>query len=228
MGETTAAQDTPAASAIDEAGLPAVTTRGLLLGSGPRFARDAFGPVLAFYVVWKVAGLTAGILASTVVSLAAWRYERGKGRPGLMALASLGLVLVQAGIGLAADDAKVFLGQPVLVNGVYGLVFVVSAVVGRPLAGVFAGEMYPFPAEVRESVTFRRVFGRVSLAWGAYLLARSALRLLTLTTFSVDAFLGINLVSGVPLTAALMSWSVWYAGRAFRRSEEWGWAFAPA
>lgn len=26
-----------------------VTVKGLLLGGGPRFARDAFGPVLAFY-----------------------------------------------------------------------------------------------------------------------------------------------------------------------------------
>lgn len=218
----------PAASAIEEAGLPAVTTRALLLGSGPRFARDAFGPVLAFYLVWKVAGLVPAIAASTVVSVLAWRHERGRGRPGVLARVSLGIVVLQAVIGLAADDARVFLAQPVLVNAAYGLVFAGSAVLGRPLAGVFAGEMYPFPPEVRASATFRRVFGRVSLAWGAYLLVRSALRLLTLTMLSVDAFVGINLVTGVPLTVALMSWSVWYAGRGFRRSEEWGWAFAPA
>ena len=31
----------------------------ILLGSGPRFARDAFGPVLAFYVVYKISGLAS-------------------------------------------------------------------------------------------------------------------------------------------------------------------------
>jgi hypothetical protein len=39
----------------------------LLLGSGPRFARDALGPVLAFYAVWKFWGLLAGIVAGTLV-----------------------------------------------------------------------------------------------------------------------------------------------------------------
>ena len=34
--------------------LPPITAKGILLGNGPRFARDAFGPVLAFYVLWKL------------------------------------------------------------------------------------------------------------------------------------------------------------------------------
>ena len=40
-----------------------VSFGALLLGSGPRFARDALGPVLAFYVAWKLAGLLAGVVA---------------------------------------------------------------------------------------------------------------------------------------------------------------------
>jgi hypothetical protein len=42
---------------------PKVTVLGLLLGSGPRFARDALGPVLVFYVGWKLLRLTARSLA---------------------------------------------------------------------------------------------------------------------------------------------------------------------
>ena len=82
--------------------------------------------------------------------------------------------------------------------------------------------MYPFPDEVRESATFRLVFGRVSLMWGGYLLARSALRLATLQGASVEAFLLVNAVTGLPLTAALLAWSTWYGVRGFRTSEEWG------
>lgn len=37
-----------------------VTVKGLLLGGGPRFARDAFGPVLAFYLGWKLVDLVRG------------------------------------------------------------------------------------------------------------------------------------------------------------------------
>jgi hypothetical protein len=43
---------------------------------------------------------------------------------------------------------------------------------------------------------------------------------------SVDAFVIVNVVTGFPITVGLMSWSVWYITRFFRRSEEWGPALA--
>ena len=75
---------------------------------------------------------------------------------------------------------------------------------------------------MKSSETFRRVFSRVSLAWAAYLLARSALRLIALSRVSVEGFIVVNVVTGIPFTAALMAWSIWYGVRGFRRSEEWG------
>ena len=205
-----------------------VRARDILLGSGPRFARDAFGPLLLFYVGWKVAGLAAGILAATALAVVAWRWEVRRERPGVMARVGLVLVLLQAAIGLLADDARVYLAQPVLISAVYGLVFLGSALIGRPLAGTFAKEMYDFPDEVRASDTFRRVFGRVSLAWGVYLVARSVVRMLVLARSGVDAFILVNFLTGFPFMTALITWSVWYGIRGFRRSEEWGWAFAEA
>jgi hypothetical protein len=178
-----------------------------------------------FYAGWKLSGLVVGVVAATVVGLGAYAYERHRERPGVMARVALAFVLVQAAVGLAAGSAKVYLAQPVLLNGALGLAFLVSVFAGRPLAGAFAAEMYPFPPQVRESATFRRVFTGVSLAWAVYLLARSSLRLFTLS-LSVDAFVAVNVATGFPVSAALMSWSVWYGVRGFRRSEEWGWALA--
>ena len=109
-----------------------------------------------------------------------------------------------------------------IANAAYGVAFLVSVPLGRPLAGVFASETYPFPPEVKNSATFRRVFSWVSLVWAFYLLARSALRLATLTQASVDVFIVVNVLSGIPFTAALMTWSIWYGLRGFRRSDEWG------
>ena len=43
--------------------MPPVRARDLLLGSGPRLARDAFGPMLVFYVGWRLWGLVLGIVA---------------------------------------------------------------------------------------------------------------------------------------------------------------------
>ena len=214
------------ASAAEAAlqGAQQVSVKSIMLGSGPRFARDAFGPVLAFYIGWKVLGLVAGIVLATGMSVLAYRHERKNERMGRMPLLSLGFVIVQAIVGLVSRSATAYLAQPDLLSGVFGVAFIVSTWVSKPLAGVFAEEMYPFPKEVKESRTFLRVFSRISLVWGVYQILRSATRLLTLTKVGVDAFVLIQFVTGVPITAALMSWSIWYGVRGFRNSDEWGWA----
>ena len=182
-------------------------------------------PVLFFYAGWKLSGLLVGVLLATAVGIGAYLYERHRERPGLVARIALLFVFVQGTVGLMAGSAKVYLAQPVVLNGVLGLVFLVSTLRGRPFAGMFAEELYPFPPEVKASETFKAAFSRVSLAWAAYLLARSALRLFMLTK-SVDAFVVMNVATGFPIMSGLMAWSVWSITRAFRRSEEWGWALA--
>lgn len=202
--------------------MPPVTTRDLLLGSGPRLARDAFGPMLAFYVGWRAMGLVAGITIATMASLAALWSEQRQGRRGLMARVGLVFVVIQAAVGLVTGSEQLYLAQPVLVSGLYGLAFLGSIVIRRPLTAAFAEEMYPFPDFVRESETYRRAFSNISLVWGVYLLGRTVLRLATLADSSVEAFMVVNLVTGAPVTAFLLSWSVWYGVRYFRRSDEWG------
>lgn len=209
-----------------EAALTAASTlgvRSLLFGNGPRFAGDAFGPVLGFYAGWKLAGTVVGIGVATVVGVVAWYAERRRERPGAVAVLSLCFVFVQAGVGLAFGSARVYLAQQVFLSAGLGLAFLISVVVRRPLAGLFAQDIFPFPEEVRTSATFRRVFARISLAWGVYQLLRSTIRLSALARSTIDAYLLVNLVTGV-FVVALMAWSIWYAVRAFRHSEEWGWA----
>src|SRR5207245_859511 len=112
--------------------------------------------------------------------------------------------------------------RPRVTIGASGLAFLGSVMIGRPLAAVFAQETYPFPPEVKASRTFRRVFSRISLVWAAYLLLRTGLRFVALLRSSVELYLVINVLTGIPFTAALMSWSIWYGVRSFRRSQEWG------
>ncbi len=224
MATTAEVGDVPTLPVIpdEDFSLPPVRVRDVLLGSGPRMVRDASAPLLAFYLGWQVAGLLAGIALSTAAALAGLAYERSKERSGLMAQIQLGLILVQALVGIVSGSEKLFLAQPVLISAGWGLAFIGSALIGRPLVAAFAEDMYPFPDEVRQSVTYRQVFTHISLVWGVYLLGRSLLRLDTLTESTVGAFVAVNLVTGIPLTTALMGWSVWYAVRFFRRSDEWG------
>jgi intracellular septation protein A len=199
-----------------------VSVRTLLLGSGPRFARDAILPFAVFYLGWKFVNLPTGIVAATATTVAAYIWERRQARSGLAAAIGLSIALVQALVGLASGSAKWYFAPPVVVNAGYGLAFLLSVLIGRPLAGVFASDTYPFPPAVKASRTFRRVFSRVSLVWAVYLLSRSALRLIALARVSVEAFIVVNVVTGIPFTAAIMAWSIWYGVRGFRRSDEWG------
>jgi hypothetical protein len=113
------------------------------------------------------------------------------------------------------------LAQPVILNLGLGLVFLITTLRGKPFAGQFAEELYPFPPEAKESDTFKHAFSRVSIAWAVYFLLRSIIRLYMLK-WSVDAFVIVNIVTGFPIVVGLMSWSVWYITRSFRRSAEWG------
>jgi Protein of unknown function (DUF3159) len=207
--------------ASGEHGLTEPSFRSILLAGAPRFAREAFGPVAAFYVGWKLGNLVVGIVLASVVGIALDLYERRRGRAGALALVSVAFVLVQAVVGIVADSAVVYLAQPVLVSAIWGLANIGSAIVGRPLAGVFADAWYPFPPEVRESRTYRRIFGIESIVWGAYLLARSGIRMVVLTSASIGSFAAVQVATGVPFTIALVAWSVWYATRGFERSTEW-------
>jgi hypothetical protein len=206
---------------IPERDLPEPGFRSIALAGAPRFAREAFGPVAVFYLGWKLGNLAVGIVLAGAVGIALDLYERRRGRAGALALVSVAFVLVQAVVGLVADSAVVYLAQPVLVSAIWGLANIGSAVIGRPLAGVFADAWYPFPPEVKASRTYRRVFGIESIGWGVYLLARSGVRMFVLTSEGVGAFVAVQFVTGIPFTLALVAWSIWYATRAFERSTEW-------
>jgi hypothetical protein len=96
------------------------------------------------------------------------------------------------------------------------MTFLGSVAVRRPLAGLFGQEVFPFPSTVRQSLVFRRVFGHISLAWGIYLVVRCGFRLAILLTGHVELFLLSGIITGVPASAALMSWSLWYGARQFQ------------
>jgi intracellular septation protein A len=201
-------------------GLPEPSFRSIVRAGAPRFAREAFGPVLVFYAAWKLGGLAAGIGAATAVAFWLELYERRHGRRGALALVSAAFVVVQGVVGLVSDSAIVYLAQPVLVSAIWGVANLVSAAIGRPLMGVFADAWYPFPPAVRASATYRRVFGFESVVWGVYLLARSGVRMLVLWSGSIGLFVAVQVATGVPLVVLLVLWSIWYGVRGFERSAE--------
>ena len=196
------------------------TFRGILRTGLPGFLREGFLPLGAFYVGLRLGGLPVGIGASVVASVAVYLFERRAGRDALLVRLSLGFVVVQSAVGLASNSTTVYLAQPVLLTAAWGLAFVVSVPIGRPLAGALACAWYPFPRWFRETEPFKRVFGVESLVWGSYFFARSGIRLVALLYGSLESFLLIVFLTGTPAMLVLMVWSIRYAMRGLAETDE--------
>lgn len=196
--------------------------------SAPRVLRDGLGPLVCFFIGWKLVGLVAGIALATVFALVMYRRERRIGRPALIVRVALGLVLLRAVVGLISGSARVYLGQEVVIDAVIGFILLESIRRGRPLAELFGEEVYAFPEPVKQSATYAHTFRVVTLTWASYFLTRSAVRLAAVLTLSVDHYLLVAAISDAPFLLGLLGWSIFYTSRAFRRSEELGGAIEAA
>jgi Protein of unknown function (DUF3159) len=205
-----------AAAAVDrrdgDGGLSRPKVWSILLGGLPGVLREGVLPVAAFYGGLRLAGLVAGMAAAAAASVVVYALERRAGRDGLLVRLSLAFVAVQTVVGVVSDSATAYLALPVLSTAVWGVAFLASAAIRRPLAGALACAWYPFSHEFRQTAEFKRVYGVESVVWGLYFLARSALRLIVLVYAGVGGYL-LVVITGTPLTIALLVWSVWYAVR---------------
>jgi hypothetical protein len=190
----------------DEGSLTEPTFLGVLMTGLPGFLREGFLPLGAFYAGLQLDGLAAGIVASGAASLVVYLVERRAGRNALLVRLSLAFVAVQSIVGLVSNSTTVYLAQPVLIAFAWGVAFLVSAALGRPLAGTLAGAWYPVPHWLSESPEFKRVFG-------GYFLARSALRLAMLLQGSLEGFLVVVFLTGTPVMLLILAWSIRFSLR---------------
>jgi intracellular septation protein A len=208
--------DEPATGRADDEVVPA-RAADLLKGGGARIASDGLGPSLAFYAGWKTVGLGLGVALAVVVALVVWIRARRQGRRGLLPWLALEGVVIQGAIGLLSDDARGFFAPQLVSSAVWGIAFVGSVAIGRPLVGVFARELFPIPDDIRASDAYRRLTGTLSLVFGASILVRGVLRYVQLRDGDIDGYVIVTLLTGPPVTAATIVWGLWFSRRALAR-----------
>jgi hypothetical protein len=188
----------------------------MLLGRGlPLFAAEGILPVAVFYGVWREAGLAPAVVATTVVGGVIVFWEMRRGHDVALAAVTGVFLVIQAVVALAAHSATVYLAQPVVISALWGIAYLVSVAIGKPLIGAFSRAWYPFPPEFRASSVYRREFGMQSVVWGLYCLARAALRLWALLSSGVGGFVVVSFLTGTPVLALLVFWGLWHARRTF-------------
>jgi len=114
-----------------------------------------------------------------------------------------------------------------LVTAVIGLVFLGSALIGKPLIYELARatmrrrsehEAQEFEA-LRDRAGFRRTMFVMTMVWGLGLLADVALSVALLFVLSIREYLLVNPILGYGTMGALSLWSFLYGRRAKRRGE---------
>ncbi|HEY2868648.1 MAG TPA: VC0807 family protein [Gaiellales bacterium] len=193
--------------------LPDPTWRLLLSRGLPTLALEGVLPVLVFYGVLRASSLPAAIAASSLAAGVVVCLQHRRGQDIALAAVTFVFIVVQSLVGLAAHSATVYLAQPVVLGACWGIAFLVSAAIDRPLVGAFARAWYPFPEEFRASRAYRREFGMQSVVWGVYCVAAAALRLGALLVSGVGGLVVVSLAVGPPGQIALVVWCLWHARR---------------
>jgi hypothetical protein len=142
-------------------------------------------------------------------------------------------VLVVSGIALSllamlgGGGARLLQLREKLVSGVIGLVFVGSALIGKPLIYELARASMRRKSEAEaqefESLQihagFRRTMTVMTLVWGVGLLIDVAVSVVLVFVLSIREYLVVNPILGYGTMGALSLWSFLYGQRAKRRGE---------
>jgi len=181
---------------------------------GWRGVLESVLPSLAFVVLFTV---TRDLVMSLVVSVgaaAAFTITRLVQRSTLSAALG-GLIATAAAAALALWTGR---GQDnfvpgLITNGVYGSVFLVSALVGWSLIGLAVGFLMNDGTRWRADRRKRRAFFWLAIAWAVLFFARLAVQLPFYLAGDVTTLGTLKLIMGLPLFAPLVA-VTWLAVRA--------------
>lgn len=158
-------------------------------------ALDVAPPLIGYYGLRALgASEYAALLTATVLSGLKVTYDAVQARRldpfACYLLLTFGLSLAVA---LATTDPKLILAGNTLVNGIGGLVFLGSCVVGTPLTQVVAERFAPEDEEQEPGADEyrRRAHILLSAMWGVGLLIEVGVRLTVISRVSIDVANGL-------------------------------------
>ena len=192
---------------------------------GKRGLIDSGLPAVVFVFVNSVvqvvgdreAALRAALVAAVLTGVATVVLRIARKEPLQQAVSGF------LGLGLAvffaarSGEARAFFLPGIWINVAYGVLFLGSAVVGRPLVGAVYSAVEGLGTRWRDDVRLRRVFARASVGWSLVFASRAVVQG-TLYVLDRPGWLAAaRLLMGWPLTIAAVALTVAYVKRARRR-----------
>lgn len=204
--------------------------RGFLRKNAGGFAVEIVVNVVLPFVVYSYAkpklGDVNGLLASMVPPLG-WsviEFVRKRRVDALSLLILAGIALSLAAF-IGGGSVRFLQLRENLVTGLIGLIFLVSAAIGRPLIyGLARASMMRTSSQqaesferLRDNVYFRGSMTLMTVVWGAGLILQTGLACVLVFTMSIREYLVVSPFLGYGAMAALGLWTFWYSERQKRR-----------
>lgn len=192
------------------------SVRGVLVHS---LKGSLFGliPLTAFYVAHQVAGVVWAVIVGGILSVGVLPLEIRTTKAARWSWAGIAGVAFGGAFALLTQDPKLFFLRSVIADGAIGLAMLGSLVIGRPLISVFASWVVNIPEVYRRTSYYRWSFGVLTFVWGVVNLARAAGRGYLVVAGSLDQLVLVQILTGWPVFAALVAFSVWYPRLMVRR-----------
>jgi len=205
-------------TAVTSAGHPLLRAMGGFLGIA-----ETVLPGLVFLVTYAASGfppgmpwLALGLSVGVSVAFTAWRLIRRQ--PVTQAVAGLLAVGGSAALALWSNRPENNFLIGIYTNAGYGVAFLVSAVIGWPLAGVIVGYARQEGTAWRSIRHHRRVFTGVTLMWVGMFAVRLAVELPLYLVGDVATLAVTKLALGLPLYVPVLALS-WLIIRSLYREK---------
>lgn len=199
--------------------------RDLLRHALPRLVEGAVVPTLLFLTLLRIGGQAWAIGGALVWSALAigTRLALGRRVPTIV-LIGLGALALRTTFALAAGSSFVYFLQPTLMTATVGVVFLGSALIGKPVILRIARDFAPVPDDVMTHGHLRRFFLGISVLWGVTQLLNSGITLYLLLSQSIGTFVVARATMGYTLTATAIAITAFW----FQRIRDTGVAPVPA
>src|SRR5262249_19676920 len=181
------------------------------------FAETVLVPTALLVILLNTVGLVAGlaaVLGWCLVTVTV-RWISGRHLPGTL-LVCVGSLCARATVALLLSSALVYLVQPVIGSVFMALLFLGSALLGRPITMRLARDFIALPGYLLHHPGVRRIFTQIAALWGVGRLLDAGMNLGSLRFGITVGLLSRGLLSGV-LTALMIVLCAAWGARSLRR-----------
>jgi intracellular septation protein A len=213
-------QDTAASGQISRANFP---YRQFILG--------ALVPISLFYAFHRFEQPLAGALiaigwSASLLGVTYWRTRRIELFPGL----AIPIITIELAGTLITRNPAFYLASAAIENLLWGLVFLGSILISRPLIQIFAELLNPglgsqeFLDQLKLSPQlYRTAWQILTAAWGVVALSKAIILVFAQLWLPIETFLIVRTASGIPVMVLMLVLSYrfpeWYWERAMERSK---------